>query len=95
MEGTVATATYTDPDTGEPVTYRSFQPKAGESYGDLWATTPADPNFNVSYVDAAGITKTTTCATGCLLFYPGGPTTHRPPRLAGTSNWDTTITNIF
>ncbi|WP_406307127.1 hypothetical protein OHA61_39000 [Streptomyces sp. NBC_00885] len=58
-------------------------------------TTPADPNFNISYVDATGTTKTTTCATRCLLFHPGGPTTHRPPRLAGTSNWDATITNIF
>lgn len=95
VQGTVSTATYTDPDTGEPVTYRQFQPTAGEAYGDLWATTPADPNFSVGYLDAAGTWKTTTCATGCLLFYPGGPTTHRQPRLVSTSNWDTTITGIF
>ncbi|MFJ4776348.1 hypothetical protein [Streptomyces sp. NPDC088762] len=33
--------------------------------------------------------------TGCLLFYPGTPTTHRNPLLVGTSGWNTTITAIF
>lgn len=95
VQGTVTTATYSDPDAGTDVTYRQFQPKAGEAYGDLWATTPADPDLGVPYVDDTGAAKTTTCPTGCLLFYPGGPTTHRSPRLIGLGAWATLITGIF
>ncbi|NWF31302.1 hypothetical protein HW130_34665 [Streptomyces sp. PKU-EA00015] len=91
VQGTVSTASYSDPDAGTSITYRQFQPTANETYGDLWATTPADPDLTVSYVDDTGAAKTTTCPTGCLLFYPGGPTTHRPPRLVGLSSWNTTI----
>ncbi|MEV4334158.1 hypothetical protein AB0K02_27120 [Streptomyces sp. NPDC049597] len=95
VQGTVSTASYSDPDAGTSITYRQFQPTANETHGDLWATTPADPDLTVSYVDDNGTAKTTTCPTGCLLFYPGGPTTHRPPRLVGLSGWNTSITGIF
>ncbi|WP_405810417.1 hypothetical protein OG729_36955 [Streptomyces sp. NBC_00210] len=94
-QGMVSTATYSDPDAGTDITYRQFQPTSGETYGDVWATTPADPALTVPYVDDTGAAKTTTCPTGCLLFYPGGPTTHRSPRLVGLGSWDTSITGIF
>ncbi|MEU1623118.1 hypothetical protein ABZ479_38240 [Streptomyces sp. NPDC005722] len=95
VQGTVVTGTFEDPDAGIHVTYRQFQPTPGETYGDLWATTPADPTATVNYVDDTGAAKSTTCPSGCLLFYPGGPGTHRSPRLVGASGWDTIITNIF
>ncbi|MEW2519176.1 FG-GAP repeat domain-containing protein [Actinacidiphila alni] len=102
VQGTIATATYTapaDPDNpGQPgatITYHQFQPTPGETYGDLWATTPADPNASVNYVDDAGAAKSVICPSGCLLFYPGGPTAHRSPHLVGTAAWDTSITDIF
>ncbi|MFF7216332.1 FG-GAP repeat domain-containing protein [Streptomyces sp. NPDC008238] len=95
VQGTVVTATYDDPDAGTSITYRQFQPTPGETSGDLWATTPADPDYTVDYVDDTGAAKSTTCPNGCLLFYPGGPATVRSPRLVGTSGWDTTVTNIF
>lgn len=95
VQGTVGTAAYSDPDAGTNIIYRQFQPTPGETYGDLWATTPADANYTVNYVDDAGAAKSTTCPTGCLLFYPGGPTAHRSPHLVGTAGWDTGITGIF
>ncbi|MFJ3106571.1 hypothetical protein [Streptomyces sp. NPDC086835] len=88
-------ATVQDPDTGETSTFRQFQPTIGETYGDFWATTPADPDYTGSYVDSNGTAASTTCPTGCLMFYPGGPTTHRSPRLVGSGAWSTTITGIF
>ncbi|WP_158709339.1 MULTISPECIES: hypothetical protein [unclassified Streptomyces] len=94
VQGTVTTATYSDPDAGTDTTYHQFQPTTGETYGDFWATTPADTGYTVNYTDAGGADQTTTCPSGCLLFYPGGPTTHRKPQLVGASGWDTTITNI-
>lgn len=94
VQGTVTTGTYSDPDAGTDITYRQFQPTAGETYGDVWATTPADANYTVSYTDDSGAEQTTKCPTGCLLFYPGTPTTLRKPKLVGTSSWDTTITDI-
>ncbi|MCX4586911.1 VCBS repeat-containing protein [Streptomyces sp. NBC_01481] len=94
-QGAVTINTYTDPDDPtNPVTYRQFQPKTGEHYGDIWATTDADPNLVVNYVTASGTAATTTCPTGCLLFYPGGPTTHRSPTLVGAASWSTNITAI-
>ncbi|MEW2554487.1 hypothetical protein AB0957_22475 [Streptomyces zhihengii] len=95
VQGTVIDATVQDPDTGEATMFRQFQPTQGESYSDFWATTPDDPNYVVNYVTGNGSAATTTCPTGCLLFYPGGPTTHRAPRLAGNGGWSTTITGIF
>ncbi|MEV7418410.1 VCBS repeat-containing protein [Streptomyces sp. NPDC089919] len=75
--------------------FKQFVPTAGESAGDLWATTAADPDLVVPYVKDDGTAASTTCPTGCLLFYPGGETTHRSPRLVGTGSWTTTITGIF
>ncbi|MEW2298007.1 hypothetical protein ABZ719_35845 [Streptomyces sp. NPDC006743] len=95
VQGTVTTGTYSDPDAGSDITYHQYQPTTGEAYGDVWATTPADPNYTVSYADSSGTEQTTTCPTGCLLFYPGTATTLRKPKLVGTSSWDTTITGIF
>ncbi|MBT1184105.1 VCBS repeat-containing protein [Streptomyces sp. CJ_13] len=95
VQGVVTTVTRRDPDTGATITTRRFQPKPGQEYGDFWATTPADPNSTVRYQTPEGAAATTTCPTGCLLFYPGGPTTHQTPNLAGWGGWDTTITNIF
>ncbi|MFJ9823670.1 hypothetical protein ACIRSU_04740 [Streptomyces sp. NPDC101160] len=94
-QGTVTTATYSDPDAGTDINYRQFQPTPNEAYGDIWATTPADANLTVPYVDDNGTARTTTCPTGCLLFYPGGPTTHRSPHLVGLGAWSTIITGIF
>ncbi|MEV7129634.1 hypothetical protein [Streptomyces sp. NPDC093260] len=94
VQGTITTGTYSDPDAGTDITYHQFQPAIGETYGDLWATTPADPDYTVNYTDTSGADQTTTCPSGCLLFYPGSATTHRKPKLVGLSGWDTVITNI-
>ncbi|WP_153183248.1 hypothetical protein [Streptomyces sp. E5N91] len=94
VQGTVTTGSYSDPDAGTDITYHQFQPTTDETYGDLWATTPADPDYTVNYTDDTGTSQSTTCPTGCLLFYPGGPSTHRTPKLVGLSSWDTVITNI-
>ncbi|MGW1937926.1 VCBS repeat-containing protein [Streptomyces goshikiensis] len=82
-------------DDGTPIPYREFQPKAGDERGDMWATTPADPSYTVSYDDGTGTTATTTCPTGCLLFYPGGATTHRKPLKVGSSGWSYYITSLI
>lgn len=82
-------------DDGQVVKYRQFQPEAGDEQGDLWATTPADPELVVNYVTSAGAAATTTCPTGCLLFYPGGPNGLKPPLLVGGSGWATGVTNLF
>ncbi|WP_124291121.1 VCBS repeat-containing protein [Streptomyces sp. ADI91-18] len=95
IQGTVSTVTHQDPDTGETISARRFQPVPGAEHGDFWATTPADPNYTVRYQSAGGAPATTTCPTGCLLFYPGGRTTHQAPNLVGSGSWDTAITNIF
>ncbi|MFD9487014.1 FG-GAP repeat domain-containing protein [Streptomyces sp. NPDC059991] len=95
VQGTVVNATVSDPDAGTNIAYRQFQPKSGDEYGDIWATTPADPNYTVNYVDGSGTSRSTTCPTGCLLFYPGGPTSHRSPTLVGTAGWASVITNIY
>ncbi|MER7761923.1 hypothetical protein [Streptomyces sp. NPDC097619] len=88
----------------EPVPYQEdnttqsalqFLPTSGEQLGDLWATTPADPDLTVSYIDGDGNPATRTCPSGCLLFYPGAATTHRQPRLVGTGAWSSVITGIF
>ncbi|MFD9412426.1 FG-GAP repeat domain-containing protein [Streptomyces sp. NPDC059989] len=92
-QGTVVNKTAND--DGTLIPYREFQPKSGDERGDLWATTPADPNYTVAYEDATGTQQSTTCPTGCLLFYPGTTTTHRKPLLVGTSGWSTTITGLF
>ncbi|WP_332759885.1 FG-GAP repeat domain-containing protein [Streptomyces sp. MT206] len=91
-QGTVVNKTIDD--DGTPISYREFQPKAGDERGDVWATTPADPNYTVSYDDGTGATATTTCPTGCLLFYPGGATTHRQPLKVGNSGWSYYITSL-
>ncbi|MFJ6518377.1 hypothetical protein ACIQJ4_09005 [Streptomyces filamentosus] len=75
--------------------FKRFIPTAGQEAGDIWATTPADPDTPVEYVDAAGSAKSILCPTGCLLIYAGGKTTHGAPRLAGTAGWATTIRGIF
>ncbi|GGU11476.1 VCBS repeat-containing protein [Streptomyces lateritius] len=99
IQGTIKNAYVEDyeEDTGETTTYnfKQFEPTTGEEYGDFWATTPADSSTPVSYVDEAGNWTSTLCPTGCLLAYPGGPTTGRPPHLAGTSGWATAITGIY
>ncbi|MGW2965253.1 FG-GAP repeat domain-containing protein [Streptomyces sp. NPDC001220] len=95
IQGTVSTRTYSDPDAGTDITYRQFQPTSGDTYGDLWATTPADPNYTVNYVDDTGTAQTTTCPSGCLLFYPGRATALTSPHLVGSSNWEVSITGIF
>ncbi|MER7760699.1 hypothetical protein [Streptomyces sp. NPDC097619] len=82
-------------DEGHTRTYRQFQPKQGDEAGDLWATTPADPDLTIDYVDGTGQPASRKCPTGCLLFYPGAATTHRPPQLVGTGAWSTAITAIF
>ncbi|MFI6864543.1 FG-GAP repeat domain-containing protein [Streptomyces sp. NPDC050421] len=86
-EGTVTSKTYND--DGAVIPYREFQPKAGEHYGDIWATTAANPDTTITYVKADGTTGSTTCPSGCLLFYPGGKTTHGQPRLVGAAGWNT------
>lgn len=92
VEGTVTTGTVDE--DGTLVTFKQFQPTPGSEYGDFWATTPASTSA-VSYVDATGASQTITCPTGCLLFYPGGPTWHRSPHLAGVGAWSTVIVDIF
>lgn len=92
-QGTVVSKTLND--DGKTINYKQFQPKAGDEQGDLWATTPADPNYTVNYVTSTGTPASTTCPTGCLLFYPGGPTTHKSPLLIGASGWSTSITAIY
>ncbi|MFB7429699.1 hypothetical protein ACFC0K_41355, partial [Streptomyces hydrogenans] len=81
----------------QPKTYifKRFIPTPGQEAGDIWATTPADPDTPVDYIDAAGTAKSILCPTGCLLIYPGGKTSHGAPRLAGTAGWATTIRGIF
>ncbi|WP_148639862.1 hypothetical protein [Streptomyces sp. Mg1] len=91
-QGAVVSKTFDD--DGTLIPYREFQPKAGDERGDLWATTPADGNYTVSYDDGTGATATTTCPTGCLLFYPGGATTHRKPLKVGNSGWSYSITSL-
>ncbi|MEU6291745.1 phosphotransferase [Streptomyces sp. NPDC046988] len=49
----------------------------------------------LDYTNDTGTSRSTTCPTGCLLFYRGGPTTHGKPKLVGLSGWDTVITNLF
>ncbi|MFF4185449.1 hypothetical protein ACFYZ9_19855 [Streptomyces sp. NPDC001691] len=95
VQGTVVNSTYSDPDSGTNITYQQFQPKTGDEYGDFWATTPANSSYNVNYVDDTGAAKTTTSSTGCLLFYAGGKTMGRDPRLLGCGGWSSYITNIF
>ncbi|MCM1968277.1 VCBS repeat-containing protein [Streptomyces sp. G1] len=92
-QGTVVSKTITD--EGQVIPYKQFQPKAGDEQGDLWTTTPADAKRVVNYVDSAGKAATTTCPTGCLLFYPGGPTGLKQPQLVGASGWATSVTNLF
>ncbi|MFJ5632677.1 hypothetical protein ACIQF5_08500 [Streptomyces goshikiensis] len=91
-QGAVVSKTFND--DGTLIPYREFQPKAGDERGDLWATTPADGSYTVSYDDGTGATATTTCPTGCLLFYPGGATTHRKPLKVGNSGWSYYITSL-
>ncbi|MGW3521368.1 FG-GAP repeat domain-containing protein [Streptomyces hydrogenans] len=85
-----------DPDN-QPKTYyfNRFIPTTGQEAGDIWATTPADPDTPVDYVDSTGTAKSTLCPTGCLLIYPGGKTTHGAPRLVGSAGWATTVRGIF
>lgn len=92
-QGTVVTKTYLS--DGDSIPYKAFQPKAGDEAGDLWATTPKDPDHIVRYTDSTGAAATTTCPSGCLLFYPGSPTSNKSPSLVGTGGWSTTITGIF
>ncbi|GGY81946.1 VCBS repeat-containing protein [Streptomyces omiyaensis] len=97
IQGTVKATSVTINDEGVNKTYnfKQFAPTAGEEYGDFWATTPADPDTLVEYVDASGNPASRLCPTGCLLTYPGGPSWHRLPQLSGTGAWATTITGIF
>ncbi|MBT2452134.1 VCBS repeat-containing protein [Streptomyces sp. ISL-43] len=92
-QGTVVSKSVND--DGTLIQYKEFQPKAGDQLSDIWATTPADPNYVVDYVDSTGTAATTTCPTGCLLFYAGGPTSTKPPLLVGGSGWATSIARIF
>ncbi|MFI8105415.1 hypothetical protein [Streptomyces sp. NPDC086023] len=87
--------TFPDSIDGAAISYKGFVPTPGETPGDLWATTPADPDLVINYVTSSGTARSTTCPTGCLLFYPGGETTHRSPQLVGTSSWTSAITGIF
>ncbi|MER5204838.1 VCBS repeat-containing protein [Streptomyces sp. NPDC002825] len=75
--------------------FKRFEPTAGEEFGDFWATTPADPDTPIQYMDGSGNVTSRLCPTGCLLTYPGGATWHGTPRLAGTGGWATVITGIF
>lgn len=97
IQGTVTSASVQVDDDGRKTTthFKRFNPTAGEEYGDFWATTPADPDTPVHYLDDSGNPTSRLCPTGCLLTYPGGPTTHNQPRLAGNGAWATTITGIF
>ncbi|MFJ3765026.1 hypothetical protein ACIPQJ_11875 [Streptomyces sp. NPDC090082] len=93
IQGTVKAVTFDD--EGTPSVFKQFEPTANESYGDIWATTPADPDTPVEYMDTSGNLTSRLCPTGCLLTYPGGSTRHGTPRLAGTGAWATVITGIF
>ncbi|NGO79887.1 hypothetical protein G6045_30135 [Streptomyces sp. YC504] len=85
-QGTVTSQQYND--DGQIITFRQFQPSTTPDYGDLWATTPADPDYTVTYRTATGGTATTKCPTGCLLFYPGSSHSYRsPPDLVGSAGW--------
>ncbi|MFE8939347.1 MULTISPECIES: VCBS repeat-containing protein [unclassified Streptomyces] len=97
IQGTVKSTSVTVNDEGQTKTYafKQFVPTPGEEYGDFWATTPADPNTAVPYMNESGIMTSRVCPTGCLLTYPGGPTSDRTPRLSGTGSWATLITGIF
>ncbi|MFI5860550.1 hypothetical protein [Streptomyces sp. NPDC051546] len=90
-QGTVVTKTIQD--GSALIKYRVFQPTAGDELGDVWATTPADPDYVVRYVGDGGTGRT--CPTGCLLFYPGGTTGIEAAQLVGTSGWSTSIKGIF
>ncbi|MFH9742610.1 hypothetical protein ACH4MA_33590 [Streptomyces roseolus] len=101
-QGRLLTAYVVEPASPEvegsvPVThrYQAFVPTPGQEAGDIWATTPADPDTPVDYVDSTGTAKSILCPTGCLLIYPGGKTAHGAPRLAGIGGWATTIRGIF
>lgn len=93
IQGTVVSKTIKD--DGHDIAYRVFQPKAGDELGDVWATTPNDPDYIVNYVESNGTTATRTCPTGCLLLYPGTSTTVKVPYLVGVSGWSTSIKAIF
>ncbi|MEU7039324.1 hypothetical protein ABZ958_37600 [Streptomyces sp. NPDC046237] len=105
IQGTVdsTSITTTDPDAVTienpegKITYnfKQFTPTAGEGYGDFWATTPADPDTPVQFMNEAGSWTSEVCPTGCLLTYPGTPTGHGLPRIAGRGAWGTVITGIF
>ncbi|MGW2858173.1 hypothetical protein [Streptomyces sp. NPDC001205] len=95
VQGTVVNSAYSDPDSGTNINYQQFQPKSGEGYGDFWATTPANSSYNVNYVDDTGTARTTTSPTGCLLFYAGGKSMGRDPKLLGCGGWSSYITNIY
>ncbi|MFI8917323.1 hypothetical protein ACIGW4_37750 [Streptomyces sp. NPDC053513] len=105
MQGALQAATVTTPpaedlppgpdNQGHTYNFKRFIPTVGEEYGDFWATTSADPDTPVEYVDSAGNWTSRLCPTGCLLTYPGTPTSHGSPRLAGTAGWATEITGIF
>ncbi|MFE2011323.1 hypothetical protein [Streptomyces sp. NPDC059491] len=93
IQGTVKAVSFED--EGQVSNYKQFEPTTGEAYGDIWATTPADPDTPVAYMDGSGNMTSRLCPTGCLLAYPGGATRHGAPRLAGTGAWATFITGIF
>lgn len=90
-QGTVVNKTIFD--EGKTIEYRVFQPTVGDELGDVWATTPADPDYVVRYVGDEGIGRK--CPTGCLLFYPGGTTGIEAAHLVGTSGWSTSIKGLF
>ncbi|MFH8836310.1 hypothetical protein [Streptomyces sp. NPDC017868] len=93
IQGTVKSDSLSD--EGQSIPFKRFEPTAGEAYGDFWATTPADPDTAVQYMDESGTWTSRLCPTGCLLTYPGGSTGHGLPRLSGTGGWATAITGIF
>ncbi|MFI0928693.1 FG-GAP repeat domain-containing protein [Streptomyces sp. NPDC021012] len=93
IQGTVKSVTFND--EGTQSNFKQFEPTTGEGYGDIWATTPADPDSPVQYMDESGTWTSRLCPTGCLLTYPGGSTGHGLPHLSGTGGWATAITGIF
>lgn len=68
---TVVDKTVTDDDNTK-LPYKEFQIKAGEEPGNLWATTPNDPdkNYTVRYVDSAGNPQTSGNGSGVLELGP-------------------------
>ncbi|MFG2823060.1 FG-GAP-like repeat-containing protein [Kitasatospora sp. NPDC048365] len=75
-------------DPGETASFKRFDPTAGQNGGDLIAATPADASAAVNYTDDGTTTKSVTCPTGCLLFYPGGTSgLDALPRLIGNGSW--------